>query len=101
MSAARDAYDTYAYRIGREEPWERLSDTEQAAWREVVDELPEPQPYELAECHCGANKQCPQCNPELDPECPDCGEELECLNEKCVSNTTVSDTPKTPAESPA
>jgi hypothetical protein len=64
---AKDAYDTYAHRMGSSEPWERLSDKEQMAWREVV-ELIEPAYPDFEDldpgCECGAELVCPVCDVE-------------------------------------
>ncbi len=67
-SPEKQAYGVYAYRMGLFVPWEHLSDTEQKAWREVVEllglEFPEPELDDLVCGGCGQDLVCPVCEIE-------------------------------------
>ena len=70
---AKQAYDVYAHRMGRREPWEALSNNEQAAWKETVAFIGDriyDESAEFPECEeCHGDLVCPKCDDILCAEC--------------------------------
>jgi hypothetical protein len=64
---AKCAYRIYAATLLLNEPWEHLSNAEQLAWCQIVDNIEPEEPVfddDLPECDCGTELACPVCDIE-------------------------------------